>query len=311
MSRQTLASPAIHPFPARMAPEVVADVLQRLQSEACVLDPMMGSGTFPLAAGRQGHQALGIDTDPLALLIADTSRCAWDTDAVLRCAQATYEKALDQRTSPWAHADAETDKFINYWFDPDAKQSLGALAVAINEAPPRLAAPLWVAFSRLIVTKDAGASRARDVSHSRPHRVRAMASFDPVHRFSGAVRTVLMRALHFGPPAHGGSVHILRADARGLPLVDNSVDLVMTSPPYLTAIDYLRGHRLSLVWMGYTVRALRSLRATNIGSERACPAPDARVAGLLGRYLSTPDALGSRAMGVLNRYVSDLDLLMQ
>ncbi len=138
-----------------------------------------------------------------------------------------------------------------------------------------------------------------------------MASFDPVHRFSGAVRTVLMRALHFGPPAHGGSVHILRADARGLPLVDNSVDLVMTSPPYLTAIDYLRGHRLSLVWMGYTVRALRSLRATNIGSERACPAPDARVAGLLGRYLSTPDALGSRAMGVLNRYVIDLDLLMQ
>lgn len=33
------------------------------------------------------------------------------------------------------------------------------------------------------------------------------------------------------------SVSLLRADARALPLADNSVDLIVTSPPYYGLLD--------------------------------------------------------------------------
>ena len=50
---------------------------------------------------------------------------------------------------------------------------------------------------------------------------------------------------------------------------DSSVDLVVTSPPYLNAIDYLRGHKLSLVWLGYRVEELRQVRSNSIGAEKS------------------------------------------
>lgn len=301
-----LASPAIHPFPARMAPELVAQALADLRAGARVLDPMMGSGSFPLAAGRAGHFALGIDTDPLAVLISRTGRCLWDTDAVVGAGDAVVRQA-ERVSSEWIHPDPESDRFIDYWFDAQAKQRLGRLAMAISDLPPAVQDPLWVAFSRLIVTKDSGASKARDVSHSRPHRVRDFASFDPIERFTKALHTVLGRALTYGAARHGGHVEILRADARALPLQDASVDMIMTSPPYLTAIDYLRGHRLSLVWMGFLVAELRQLRSSNIGAER-------RGRDLTRReeVLETYEHAGfsSRCSGILANYVGDLNSVL-
>jgi len=93
-------------------------------------------------------------------------------------------------------------------------------------------------------------------------------------------------------------------DARQLVLPDNCVDAVMTSPPYLAAIDYLRGHRLSLVWMGYSIRELRELRGNSVGAERQA-AGDVTVA--LSNELTA--SLSRRAQGMLRRYVADLRAL--
>ena len=55
----------------------------------------------------------------------------------------------------------------------------------------------------------------------------------------------------------GPAAQVYKGDARHLDLRDRSVDLVITSPPYLNAIDYLRCSKFSLVWMGYSVGELR------------------------------------------------------
>jgi predicted RNA methylase len=60
----------IHPFPARMAPEIVFKELQGLPVSQVVLDPMAGSGTVLRAAAELGHQAIGFDLDPLAVLMS-------------------------------------------------------------------------------------------------------------------------------------------------------------------------------------------------------------------------------------------------
>ena len=53
-----------------------------------------------------------------------------------------------------------------------------------------------------------------------------------------------------------------------LPLADGSVDLIVTSPPYANAIDYMRAHKFSLVWLGQPIANLSHLRSKYIGAER-------------------------------------------
>jgi hypothetical protein len=84
----------------------------------------------------------------------------------------------------------------------------------------------------------------------------------------------------------------------------------MTSPPYLNAIDYMRGHRLSLVWLGYGLSHLRNIRSNSIGAERG---PDAnslieeaqKVRNALGKIKNLP----SRDQGMIDRYSLDLVLM--
>jgi hypothetical protein len=299
----------VHPFPARMAPDLAAKKVARLPRASVVLDPMMGSGTFPLVAGLSGHTAYGLDSDPLAVLIAQAAASDASADDVLESANCVIESARRIGNSP-LEFDSETAEFIRYWFDDQTANELGCLASAIQGSPVELHSPLWCAFSRLIITKDAGASRARDVSHSRPHRTRETAAFSPLDKFVQAVTVVLRRRVLSswrGAVDDFASefldVHVMRGDARMIPLPDSSVDAVMTSPPYLVAIDYLRGHRMSLVWMGYSVRELRVLRASNIGSERGTDL-STEVAHVVDAVTSSENSL--RARRVVNNYVTGL-----
>ncbi|MBI0297117.1 hypothetical protein JBE04_22270 [Streptomyces sp. PRKS01-29] len=307
----TATRAAVHPFPARMAPELAAAKVSSLAPNAVVLDPMMGSGTFPLAAARSGHQAFGCDTDPLAIVIANTIAASYSLDDFLAAAESVVAKARAAKNVD-IRVDVKTSKFIDFWFDPIARQRLSSLAMAIEEMPTPLSFPLWCAFSRLIIAKDAGASRARDVSHSRPHRVRETSSFDPIERYIASARSVANRVSHSraesGQEAGPRSApKILRADARSLPFARATVDAVMTSPPYLIAIDYLRGHRMSLVWMGYSISYLRSLRSGNIGSE-AGVAVDSALDTIA--KASFNGSLPGRSQRIIGRYVQDMDQVM-
>lgn len=61
--------PPVHPFPARMAPEIAFRRLRRLPPGSVILDPMAGSGTVLRHATELGHKAIGFDLDPLAVLM--------------------------------------------------------------------------------------------------------------------------------------------------------------------------------------------------------------------------------------------------
>ena len=304
-----LAKGTVHPFPARMAPELVATKIASLDEGAVVLDPMMGSGTFPVCASMAALTAIGFDTDPLAVLIAQTVSGSYDVDGYVSAAEHVAASAALRAGDTDIGVDAETSAFIDYWFDPLTRSRLSALALEIAAADRVFHAPLWCAFSRLIVSKDASASRARDVSHSRPHRVRETAPFDPIVKFVAAARAIRSRvdSVRAGRLSDASPL-LCRADARNLPLRDGSVDAVMTSPPYLVAIDYLRGHRLSLVWMGYSISYLRRLRSGNVGAESGLSEVSDQVAVIAQQ--SVDREVSSRAAGVIRRYVHDINSLM-
>jgi hypothetical protein len=96
-------------------------------------------------------------------------------------------------------------------------------------------------------------------------------------------------------------------DARNLGIVpDASIDLVVTSPPYLNAIDYLRGHKLSLVWFGYTVEQIRNIRAESIGSERAAVDLADDVTSQIESAMVSLAKLPTRHQRMISRYARDV-----
>jgi hypothetical protein len=80
----TLGRYPIHPFPARMAPGIALDALTNTKKRLRVLDPMMGSGTVLAVAHAKGHQAIGVDLDPLAVLLSRVWTRAIDKKDVVK-----------------------------------------------------------------------------------------------------------------------------------------------------------------------------------------------------------------------------------
>jgi len=315
---ETLGRKPIHPFPARMSPGIALEALGESNTPLRVLDPMAGSGTVLAVARANGHRAFGVDLDPLAVLLAgvwtrtvDGERVTDKAEAVLDRARSAFAPLPSGRAYP-SGSDEETRKFTRYWFDAYARRQLTALAMAIGRVHDDATRDvLWCAFSRLIITKSAGASLAMDLSHSRPHRKFTYAPVKPFNRFMSAVQTVVSNCPHRGSGVIGPTTVVKLGDARKLDIESESIDLVLTSPPYLNAIDYLRCSKFSLVWMGYNVSELRQIRGNSVGaealSERASKAEWVRS---VIEQLRLKPALSSRHHGLLARYVWDIGRVM-
>lgn len=307
----------VHPFPARMAPSIVWDKFPNGENKLKILDPMSGSGTTLVCAKLKGHHVVGCDTDPLARLIAHV----WCTDVnrekmekrariVLKRAKNAM-KSIRSKNSYLKNMDDETRGFVDYWFDKTNKRQLTALSQCIlrvrDENERRL---LMCAFSRMIITKLSGVSLGMDVSHSRPHKKYEEAPVKAFDIFPKSVSKILDNC-PFQSTMGDTLFEIKEGDARNLPISDSDIDMIITSPPYLNAIDYLRGHRLSLVWMGWNVKDIRIIRSGNIGTERSLSSERVEEIEKLNLLEREVKALSRRYGRIVQRYLYDMNAVMR
>ncbi len=302
----------IHPFPARMAPDIALNQLKLVAPGATILDPMAGSGTVLRQATHTGHMAIGFDMDPLAVLMSRVWTTKIDLNMAFDALEDVMKRVLDTRSADVVldniDGDVKTDSFVKFWFDIPQRTDLRRVTYVLNklsETNAALADLYRVAMSRIIITKSKGASLARDVSHSRPHKSWDTSDFEVVPAFERSAKRVI-HLLKQHPPE--GRAMVSRGDARNLAEVAaDSIDMVLTSPPYLNAIDYMRGHRMSLVWLGHKVGELSSIRSSNIGAERA---PDVKEAPeevtAVMRAMCAEGSLPRAKMRMVERYAGDL-----
>ena len=304
----------MHPFPARMAPGIALEVISKAKKPLRVLDPMVGSGTVIALARSKKHKAIGVDIDPLAVLISKVWTTAIDTEETKIKAREVLVRARDifadmrQGQAYPLRADQKTRKFVAYWFDGYARRQLASLSIAIARVRNKeIRDVLLCALSRLIITKKSGASLAMDLSHSRPHKSFERAPVKPFSKFLAAVDHVVENCVSKKSANRGPASRVHLGDARKLPVRDASIDLTVTSPPYLNAIDYIRCSKFSLVWMGYRIPDLRDLRAESIGAEAARKnSKDNPEAQNIIASLKLKPGLSKRDEHVLTRYIEDM-----
>jgi len=309
----TYASHAIHPFAAKFPPQIPHLFIDHLTvSGDSILDPMAGSGTAIVEALILRREAFGFDIDPLAIRLC-TVKTKWldrgglDRGGIeiIQNAKRILSARADLRKELEKRFDEETRDFINYWFLPETQLELLSLIRTIQESTEHPFRDFFeLVFSSAIIAKSGGVSLARDLAHSRPHRDEKKKPRNAILEFQLRLAKILKRFQNL--PQRIKRVILGQRNAKELPLPSNSIDLIVTSPPYANAIDYMRAHKFSLIWFGYPISSLSEMRSRYIGSERAGhgltielpPKVDADV-----RKLEQRDASKAR---ILRKYLAEM-----
>jgi DNA modification methylase len=251
---------ALHPYAAKCPPQLVRYGLTYFSKRGdTVLDPMSGSGTTLVESKLMGRSAHGVDLDPLARLISKVKCCPIEDREIAKFygqLSGLLLRSWSRTPLPKSFEECHNAGGPNVaaWFSPDVAQDLMRIVAALTDldAPLKIRQFFWVAFSSLILARTSVAN-ARDIIHSRAHRFDHAKTPQPIQRFHDRVARMRIQMKEFYSSLdrneYKASVTVSAGDARSIPLDDDSVDLVFTSPPYATALDYPRAHFLAVAWM--------------------------------------------------------------
>ncbi|MEU5962866.1 hypothetical protein ABZ777_16800 [Micromonospora parva] len=219
-----------------------------------VLDPWNGSGTTTLAAQALGYKSIGVDLNPIANVVA---RLRTQIDAQAKI-------ILPPARSP---AKARADDPLSAWFTHRTVERLRSWTEELLLASRPSATLGYVALFRVIK------SLTSNFQGSNPTWVRRAASPEDLVDVAAEELDSLIVAdqkhimSRLGTlPNNKERVALLTASSSALPIRDGSVDVILTSPPYLTRIDYAVAYARELAVLGVDIRVDRSLRAGLMGT---------------------------------------------
>lgn len=289
-SADSLTHP-FHSYPARLHP-ATARVLVELVGEGAgdrpIVDPFCGSGTSLVEARAAGHRAIGVDLNPLAVLVARAK--TWTAAArrrkdlhqvgheitghVLAAGKAARRSGAEPfpMRKPVGFDPNARNRRLASWFSPHVRRELELIAYYLDELrgpDPELAEVLVACLSAILYkvssrTSDTdGTWVARNVPRGAPAR-----------HFAQRVE-LLTAGLHDMARVPGPIPEVIEHDARGL--IDvvpaGSAGGVIASPPYAGTYDYADHQRLRFDFLALRHR---ELDAGEIGSRRSFEAsPDA------------------------------------
>ncbi|MBN1425887.1 restriction endonuclease [Candidatus Fermentibacteria bacterium] len=262
----------LHPYPAKFIPQIPGHLIARLSRRGeLVLDPFGGSGTAALEAIRLGRRAVSVDANAVGSLIGKVKTCNITRDVAtdlhgIRC---VLTAQLQDLPSDPAHLMSKYKEYIpaipnrEKWFPDTSCGELGLIRSAVMQMTTEAARSIGLlALSRIILRASFQDSETR--YSSRPKEI------DPgetIKVYLQNLEEIIRNILKTQPTIRYGVAQFVTADTRTLGddvIQSESVDLIVTSPPYGNAMDYHLYHRFRLLWLGNDPRALARIE---IGSH--------------------------------------------
>ncbi len=259
----------IHEYRGKFFPQLVRALMNMAEVPigGIVADPMSGSGTTIVEAILSGINGIGLDMNPLSVLMGQT-KCALlsvQPDTLT----GVYEQVRDNLlSSPFRESAATltyfsslpaTDQeYLSAWFSEQVLLDLDQIATVIHSINDTNIRDLMrLSLSNII--RSVSWQKNDDLRVRREQRDDV--DIDPIKEFleelSRSVR-MLLAFLYQNQGSNLASHDIRDGDARRLTNCWDkqlgTVDAVITSPPYATALPYLDTDRLSLCYLGLLPR---------------------------------------------------------
>ncbi len=255
----------IHRYSGKFIPQIASRAIQILtEPGGLVLDPYCGSGTTLVEAALLGRAALGLDLNPLAVLIAackvtpigvrelEELRKSF---AHLVAAIADREGSLfepspvhNKLISEAQDDDRRQDPWFRKWFQEGVLDDLLVIDHAIGHVDdPRLRTVARVAFSDILRRSSNAHQGYPNVMFDKSARKKER----PGKAFQRALEGICeMVQTLTSAPADWAKVAVREGNAKATGLEDGSVDAIVTHPPYVGSIPYAEYGALSLKWLG-------------------------------------------------------------
>lgn len=282
----------LFPYYAGYSTEFTIEALRsaRLSNEAVILDPWNGAGTTTQAAQRLGYKAIGLDLNPAMVVVAKAGLLSpLEAPSLVPLAQSILEKSDEV-----AAVTADDDPLLR-WLDQGGAKALRSLETIINrmlvshteyvalttsgalQRVSPLAAFFYVALFRatrrllnaFIATNPTWIKLPPTPQTRKRPRLKTIqeAFLLEVRTLTNYLRSKAV------PSAEAPDVSILLGSSELIPLDADSVDFVLTSPPYCTRIDYAVATALELAVLRYSKSAFELLRRSLMGTSTVESAP--------------------------------------
>lgn len=253
---------SIHPYPAKFIPQIPRRLIDALHPKdgSATLDPFCGSGTTLLESVMQGIPAVGVDINPLAVLLSRVKSRPLEQplDNIARSI-ADEARELIQNDESYQVPDIPN---LDHWFQEHVSEIVSLLVDRIDqaEAGHTVKDALRVALSSILVRVSNQESNTRYAAIEK-----SVSQEDVVDQFQKAavkisetLRSVVGSPLF--PDLRSTEVKAIQADSRELhkDLPDCNVGLIVTSPPYPNAYEYWLYHKYRMYWLGMDPIAARN-----------------------------------------------------
>lgn len=245
-------------YPAVMVPNMqgeIFDLILKHDPEIYnVLDPFMGSGTVLVEGLIRELNVMGIDINPLSYLtvLVKTQKYPVKT---LKEKVAQLLRRINLREKK------KTDNYyfegITKWYVPSVIQDLSKIRLCIMQEPDiKYRRLFWITFAE--IAKQADNSRTSTFKlHIKLEKTIRDTNYDCVQKFKDKLAENVKAVLDFKLLRKGGTERLYYGDSRTVlrdrrRFTENSVDLVITSPPYgdnATTITYGQYSVLPLRWI--------------------------------------------------------------
>ncbi len=229
------ATHGLFPYRGKFHPQLIKGILNILQIQPgeVVLDPMCGSGTLNVEASIIGINSIGIEKSPFCGLMSKVKSEALKVNSVILSSitknlSKNYESLVKDKK-------LSREILTTNVFEPEKAITLLAFLDAMGYAR-RCSKSVDVLFPSVL------------------------------KRYIGQINSFIQARDKLN--LNIGNARFGIGDARDLPLEDNSIDAIITSPPYSFAIDYAENDRPQLEYLGYNVNELKNQMIGLVGRTK-------------------------------------------
>ena len=255
---------SLHTYPAKFPAFIAQKAFDYAEAEGVtitkVADIFCGCGTVALEAKTHEKDFWGCDINPVATLIAKVKSESYDIDTIKN-----YYRQINSSYSNTDAADtdyATANERLKYWFTQDSYIQLLRLKRTIENNVPE--GKYLDAFNCLFssILKSSSKWLTKSIKPQvDPNKKEIVVLEAFVQQYTKFIKSVeQMNAI-------GSNTSSILIENKNFLEATNipNVDLIISSPPYVTSYEYADLHQLSSLWLGYA-DDYRELRRGTIGS---------------------------------------------
>lgn len=235
---------------------LVRQHLDALEPGSVVTDPFSGTGTTPLAAAELGHIGQSVDVNPFLVWLGTVKTAHYSNAVLLAATDAASAVLSDVR-----RCDRDNDLWqpslfkIEKWWSPGVLHALKALRHAIDDVSGQVKDLLEIALCRCLISCSNAAFNHQSMSFKDVSDKPVLFDIDDAERTFELFESEVAMLIDSARYDLLGSASVHEGDSRAGVRSLKPADLVLTSPPYVNRMSYIRELRPYMYWLRYLDQA--------------------------------------------------------